>query len=256
MEEKKKQMKTDIKADLDKLVQKYETKEFIENDPIQFPHRFEDERDIELAGFISSLFAYGNRKIFIKKLDELFQIMQNEPLNFVQNFDEKSLKSFSYRFSKDFEIVELFKILKKLYKTSNLKELFEYGYSKKDIFVMEQIVVDFFYSNVKNSVGQGFYHLLPSPEKGGAMKRMNMLLRWFVRDGIVDLGIWKFIKKSELLIPLDTHVARLSREMGILKRSSNDKKAVIELSEKLKEFDPQDPIKYDFAIFGLGVDKK
>ena len=125
MEEKKKQMKTDIKADLDKLVQKYETKEFIENDPIQFPHRFEDERDIELAGFISSLFAYGNRKVFIKKLDELFQIMQNEPLNFVQNFDEKLLKGFSYRFSKDFEIIETFKILKKLYKTSNLKELFE-----------------------------------------------------------------------------------------------------------------------------------
>lgn len=256
MEKEKKQMKTDLKTDLDKLVQKYETIEFIKNDPIQFPHRFKNDRDIELAGFIASLFAYGNRKVFIKKLNELFDIMQNEPLNFVQNFDKKSLKNFSYRFSKDYEITELFNILKKLYKTSNLKELFEYGYQTKDIFYMEQVVIDFFYSQVQNDVGQGFYHLLPNPQKNGAMKRMNMLLRWFVRDGVVDLGIWKFIKKSELLIPLDTHVAKLSREMKILNRSSNDRKAVIELSNKLKEFDSQDPIKYDFAIFGLGVDKE
>ena len=245
------------KTKLEKLAQKYETVDFIKDDPIQFPSRFENVQDVEIAGFLASLFAYGNRKVFIKKLNELFEIMQNQPLKFVLNFDPNCLKGFNYRFAKDFDIMEVFLILKKLYaEDGGLKTLFEYGYNlDKSTSLMLQAVTDYFYSNTQNEVGMGFYHLVPNPENKGAMKRMNMFLRWMVRKGPVDLGIWDFVSTSELLIPLDVHVARLSREMGLLARNSNDFKAVVELTQSLKEFDPNDPVRFDFAIFGLGVNK-
>lgn len=244
------------KNKLEELAEKYETIEFIKDDPIQFPHRFKSREDIEIAGFVASLLAYGNRKVFIKKLNELFEIMNNQPLEFVLNFEPKSLVGFNYRFAKDFDVIEVFDILKKLYKEDGgLKSLFEYGWQiDSSISKMLQNVTDYFYSNIKNEVGMGFYHLIPNPNNKGAMKRMNMFLRWMVRKGPVDLSVWDFVDTSELLIPLDVHVARLSREMGLLTRSSNDFKAVLELNENLKKFDPKDPAKFDFAIFGLGVD--
>ena len=118
---------------------------------------------------------------------------------------------------------------------------------------MFQTVVDYFYAQAPKIVNQGFYHMLPNPQNKGAMKRMNMFLRWMVRKGPVDLGIWKFIQPKDLLIPLDVHVARVSREMRLLERKSNDFQAVIELTNKLREFCPRDPVKYDFAMFGFGV---
>lgn len=247
-----------IYMELDLLAEKFETKDFILNDPIQFPHRYKDIKDIEISGFISSLFAYGNRQVFVKKLDELFSLMQNKPFEYISNSDFKNLKGFNYRFAKDFDIIEVLKILNILYsKDGGLKSLFEYGWNREnDIYSMFKTVTDYFYSRVKNEVGQGFYHLIPNPEHNGTMKRMNMLMRWFVRDGNVDLGIWKFIPRSKLLIPMDVHVARISREMGLLTRKSNDKKAVLELSENLRKLNPDDPIRYDFAMFGKGINRQ
>lgn len=242
-----------LKQQLDELVLKYETKDFIKDDPIQFPHRFKEIKDIELAGFIASVFAFGNRKVFIRKLNELFALFQNEPKNFIENFERKSLKGFNYRFAKEEDVEEIFLVLKKLYSSnSSLEELFRYGYETKDFHQMLKVVTDYFYSNMENTFGAKY--LIPDANKNGAMKRANMLLRWLVRDGVVDLGVWKFIDKSELLIPLDTHVARISREMNLLKRNSNDFKAVKELTNELKIFDKNDPVKYDFAMFGYGID--
>ena len=242
-----------LKQQLDELVLKYETKDFIKDDPIQFPHRFKEVKDIELAGFIASMFAFGNRKVFIRKLDELFNLFQNEPKNFIENFERKSLKGFNYRFAKEEDVEEIFLVLKKLYfSNSSLEELFKYGYEPKDFHQMLKVVTDYFYSNMENTFGAKY--LIPDANKNGAMKRVNMFLRWLIRDGEVDLGIWKFIDKSELLIPLDTHVARISREMNLLKRNSNDFKAVNELTNELKTFDKNDPVKYDFAMFGYGID--
>ena len=122
---------------------------------------------------------------------------------------------------------------------------------------MFKVSVDYFYSRVNTSeVTQGFYHLLPNPDKNSALKRMNMMLRWFVREGVVDRGIWKFIDKSELLIPLDVHVGKISRKLGLLTRLNNDFKTVLELTNTLKTFDSKDPVKYDFALFGYGVNNK
>ena len=242
-----------LKQQLDELVLKYETKDFIKDDPIQFPHRFKEIKDIEVAAFIASVFAFGNRKVFIRKLNELFALFQNEPKNFIENFERKSLKGFNYRFAKEEDVEEIFLVLKKLYSSnSSLEELFRYGYETKDFHQMLKVVTDYFYSNMENTFGAKY--LIPDANKNGAMKRVNMLLRWLVRDGVVDLGVWKFIDKSELLIPLDTHVARISREMNLLKRNSNDFKAVKELTNELKIFDKNDPVKYDFAMFGYGID--
>lgn len=242
------------KNEIDRLVERFETKDFIKDDPIRFPRRYSNKEDIEIAGFISSLVAYGKRELFTRKLDYLFKLADDEPLNFILNFEPKILGDFNYRFGKPCDFAEIFLIMKNLYaKDGGLEKLFEYGYSNGQIF---QVVCDYFYSRVKNEVGQGFYFMLPNPKKGGAMKRMSMFLRWMVRKGPVDLGIWDFMPASELFIPLDVHVARISREMGLLTRNSNDFKAVIELTENLKKLDPNDPIKYDFAMFGYGVNQE
>lgn len=245
------------KIELDSLVEKYETVDFIKNDPIQFPHRFKNKDDIELAGFIASLFAYGNRKLFIAKLNDLFNRADNDIANYVRNGDFKNLTGMEYRFSKDYDIIPIFQILHKLYSEDNgLEELFKYSWKnfEENYINFFQTVVDYFYSQSPRTVGQGFYHMIPNPQNGGAMKRMNMFLRWMVRNSTVDLGVWNFMKPKDLLIPLDVHVARVSRSMGLLNRKSNDFKAVIELTEKLREFSPDDPVKYDFAMFAFGVE--
>ncbi len=241
------------KAELDKLAQQFEVNAFIEDDPILFLHKFDDKKDVEIAGFIASLIAYGSRKVFIRKLNELFEIMEHDPHNYILDFDPKSLGDFNYRFGKTQDFAQIFKIMQELYANDGgFEQIFKQGYESGNTFTP---VVDYFYSRAGKDVGHGFYHMIPNPQNGGAMKRLNMFLRWMVRKGPVDLGIWDFMPPSELLIPLDVHVARISREMGLLTRSSNDFKAVIELTQKLKEFDPHDPVKYDFALFGYGVNR-
>ncbi len=246
-----------MKEFLDKLVKKYETKEFIKDDPIRFPHRYKTKNDIEISALISALFAFGKREVFIQKLDFLFDIMQNEPYNFICTFDNKneSLKNFVYRFVKGFDLICFLESLNKLYcrDNSSIGELFFEGKQKK---CMLEYTSSYFYSCLNCKPELGFCHLFARPENGGAMKRMNMFLRWMVRKGPVDLGIWDFIKSSELLIPLDVHVGNVSRSLGLLKRNANDFKSVIELTQKLREFDDNDPIKYDFALFGAGINSK
>ena len=242
---------------IDKLAEKYENEYFINSDPVQFPHRFKTVKDVEIAGFIASLISYGSRKVFIKKLEQLFDIAQQEPLNFILNFERGILGDFNYRFGKTEDFDDIFGILKILYsEDGGLEELFKYAYESVGTLrdtKFFKLITDYFYSRVSNSAGQGFYFMIPNPDNGGAMKRMNMFLRWMVRKPPVDFGIWDCIPQSELLIPLDVHVARVSREMGLLCRNSNDFKAVIELTDNLKRFDKDDPVRYDFATFGYGV---
>lgn len=236
---------------LDLLVKQYETSEFINDDPVQFVHRFGNEEDATLAGFIASCFSYGNRKVFIQKLNELFECIDNKPYDFVMNGDVHKILNFNYRFAKNYDVHEFFRKLHLLYVSgSSLKELFKKNY-RDELMPMFQGVCDYFYDGAK--LTQGYCHLIPNPKNGGTMKRLNMFLRWMVRKPPVDFGMWNFIKPSKLLIPLDVHVARMARNLGLLNRSSNDYKAVLELTERLKTFDCEDPIKYDFALFGYGI---
>ena len=242
------------KKELDDLVKEYETIDFIKDDPIQIPHRFKTEEDITISAFITSCFAYGNRQVFIKKLNELFDKINNKPYDYIIKFKPDLLKDFSYRFSKDADIICFFSKIHQLYKQGNsLKELFKQNFDG-DIQTMMQAVCDYFYCDC--NLTQGYCHLIPNPQKGCAMKRMSMFLRWMTRKPPVDFGLWDFIPQSQLVIPLDTHVARMSRNLGLLERNSNDFKAVRELTDTLKQFDSQDPVKYDFALFGYGVTHK
>lgn len=247
-----------LKSQLDKYILKYETTDFIKDDPVQFIHRFKDKKDAEIAGFIASMFAYGKREVFISKLNHIFELMENKPLDYVKSFDCKSnnIKNCDYRFSKDCDLVQILKILNGLYnENETLESLFSNSY-QGSVWQMFQGVVNYFYEHAEGEITKGFYHLLPNPQKKSALKRLNMLLRWYVRKSAVDIGIWDFVDKSELLIPLDTHVAKISRKLGLLKRNDNGYESVIELTENLKKFDPADPVKYDFALFGYGVNNK
>lgn len=245
------------KEEIDKLVQTYETKEFFYDDPVGVPNRFSDKKDKEIAGFIASIVAYGRREVFLKKLAILFEIAQNEPLNFILNFEPEILGDFNYRFGKPDDFAQIFNILRDLYeKEGGLEELFKYGYENQINDNMFIPVTDYFYSKARDNSAQGFRFMLPDARKGSAMKRMCMYLRWMVRKGPVDFGLWNFMPASDLYIPLDTHVARISREMGLLTRNANDFKSVVELTENLKKFDANDPAKYDFALFGYGVNNK
>ena len=244
------------KEEIDELVQTYETKEFFYDDPVGIPNRFSDKKDKEIAGFIASLVAYGRREVFLKKLAILFEIAQNEPLNFILNFEPEILGDFNYRFGKPDDFAQIFNIMRDLYeKEGGLEELFKYGYENQINDNMFIPVTDYFYSRARDNSAQGFRFMLPDARKGSAMKRMCMYLRWMVRKGPVDFGLWDFMPASDLYIPLDTHVARISREMGLLTRNANDFKSVIELTENLKKFDANDPAKYDFALFGYGVNE-
>ena len=243
------------KFELDTLAEKYETSDFIKSDPVQFIHRYDFLQDVEIVAFLSSLFAFGSRKVFIKKLEELFLLMGKSPYDFILNGDIDIFSKFDYRFAKPEDVKNILLVLRKFYSSANsLEDLFEYGYKQDNTIKSSMIAVsDYFYSNVK-AFSSGFSFMIAQPRKGGAMKRMNMFLRWMIRKSSVDKGVWTFIMPSELLIPLDVHVANVSRKMGLLARASNDFKAVLELTERLKEFDFEDPIKYDFAMFGAGVE--
>lgn len=241
----------DLKKYLDELVVQYEVEDFVKDDPIQFPHRFVKREDVEIAGFIASIFAFGSRKAFIAKLNVLFSIMGDSPYEYILKGDF-SLNNFIYRFLKEDDIVVLFEVLHKLYTQENgLKGLFLKATGSDDLM---QYVCDYFYSQVSSKAGAGFYFAIPNPKNGGAMKRMWMFLRWMVRKSDVDLGIWQDIMSpSQLKIPLDTHVARVSKELGLLSGKANGRKALDELMHTLCEFDEKDPVKYDFALFGYGV---
>ncbi len=245
------------KNEIDLLACQYETEDFFLDDPIRFPRFYKDKKDKEIAGFIASLVAYGRREVFIQKLNILFKIANNKPYNFIKDFSPEIIGNFNYRFGKPEDFIIIFNILKKLYNNyGGLEALFKYGYENPIDGNMFIPVTDYFYSNASDNSSCGFRFMIPDARKGSAMKRMCLFLRWMVRKAPVDFGIWDFMPLSDLYIPLDTHVARISREMGLLSRNANDFKSVIELTENLKKFDAQDPVKYDFAMFGYGVNHK
>ncbi len=248
-----------MKEYLDNLRKKYETKDFIKDDPIQFPHFFKNDiKNLEVMGFIASIFAFGKREQFILKLNSILEFSNYNPYEFILNIEknEDKLKKFYYRFYKDTDIIALFYIIKEI--LAEYETLGNFFYEKRNN--NHKILIQNVYEKIQNSKynpkTQGFSFMISNPARNGANKRMNMFLRWMVRGGEVDFGIWDFLDKKNLIIPLDIHAGNVSRELNLLKRKQNDCKSAYELTQKLKEFDPNDPIGYDFALFGAGVNKE
>ncbi|MEQ9089995.1 MAG: TIGR02757 family protein [Balneola sp.] len=247
-----------LKPKLDALVDQIEQPDFIDNDPIQFMYAFEDKNDKELAGFFAAIMAWGRRDIVINKVDDLLKRMDYKPTDFILNFSESDvakLEGFKHRTFKPIDIYWLVKTLQSILEEHQIFEAFwEMCYQKAQNQNRELIALfheEFF--SIYSEVPQRTHKHISNPEKNSSAKRLNMYLRWCIRSGPVDLGTMDFMNPSELKIPLDVHVARQARALGILKRKQNDWKAVQELTDKLLLLDPIDPAKYDFALFGMGV---
>ena len=251
--------KQELKEFLDEKVLEYNNPKFIESDPIQIPHLFSLKEDIEIAGFLAATIAWGNRKMIIKNAHKMMEIMGNSPYDFVMNHKEHHLDNFDGFVHRTFNSIDLTHFIKALHhiytKHSGLENIFTQNASKDSIQpAIHQLKKVFFEINHPLRTTKH----ISDPLKGSAAKRINMYLRWMVRNDNygVDFGIWKSISPSVLSCPLDVHSGNVARKLGLLNRKQNDAKALIELDIALRKMDKNDPVKYDFALFGLGVFEK
>lgn len=246
----------DLKDFLDEKSFKYESPSFIKDDPILIPHRFTNHNDIELSAFITSVISWGNRKSIINSSNRILDYLDNSPYDFIMNHKQKDLRLINKSIHRTFNQIDLNYFIKSLKNIYNKYGGIEHIVSNKDNGETLQERISYFKEIFfsLNHPERTKKHL-PSPLKGSSAKRFNMFLRWMVRSNErgVDFGIWNKIDRSELSIPLDVHTGRIARELGILNRNLNDHKSVNEIDLKLREMDPIDPVKYDYALFGLGV---
>ena len=247
-----------LKALLDEKVTQYNCPSFIENDPISFPRSFSRREDIEIAALLASVIAWGNRKMILASGNRMLHgIMGSAPYDYVMGGEWEQLDD-------RLNIHRTFFMRDLAYLCRGLRYIYSGHESMESIFIADDVwtgIDAFRKALIEANSGEQTRHISnPKSEKGrpaSACKRLNMMLRWLCRrDGIVDLGIWKNISPEKLMIPLDVHVARISRELGLLQRKQNDRKTVEMLTEQLRELSPEDPVKYDFALFGIGVEEK
>jgi len=247
----------EIKDFLEFKFHQYNTSQFIAEDPICIPHQFSKKQDIEIAAFFAAILGWGKRTTIIQSANHLLELMDNAPFDFIMNYESKDLKAFEYfkhRTFNGFDCVVFLNSLQVIYHLYNsLDDCFaDLKHEHKDL---PEILSNFKLLFFKNQFDIRSTKHIADPLKGSAAKRLNMFLRWMVRkdNSGVDFGIWNSLDPSDLFCPLDAHTSRVSRKLGLLARKQNDWKAVVELTQKLREFDPSDPIKYDFALFGLGI---
>ena len=259
--------KRQLKEFLDKKVDLYNQPSFSAADPISIPHLFTKKQDIEIAGFFAAIFAWGNRTTIINKSKELMQLMDMAPYDFCLNHDEKDLKrllGFKHRTFNDTDLLYFVEFFRYHYgKHKSLEAAFvshplplSTGLERSNPPLMETVLKNFhhYFFSSEDTPERTRKHIA-TPERKSTCKRLNMFLRWMVRndDKGVDFGIWKNISPAQLICPLDVHVARVARQLGILKRKQNDWETALELTGFLRTLDKDDPVKYDFALFGLGA---
>lgn len=242
---------------LDELCDKYQKAEFIEDDPIAVPHRFNGRNDIEIAAFLSSTIAWGNRKIIVRNCHKMVDLMGGEPYKFVMHANDRELSGLDNFVHRTFNGVDFryyVESLRNIYEHhGGLGNFFEGQYlESKDMRVVLKEFYDLFFS--LDHLDRSRRHI-SSIAKGSACKRLNMFLRWMVRGGEVDFGLWCNIPTSALYLPLDVHSSNVSRQLGLLERKQNDWKAVEQVTQSLRELDVNDPVKYDFALFCAGIQK-
>lgn len=246
----------ELKEFLDTKVIEYNTLEFIDSDPVQIPHLYTQKEDIEIAGFLAATIAWGKREMIIKNSHKMMDFLGNSPYDFILNHTEDDLSKFEHFVHRTYNLEDFkffIRSLKNLYTNHNgLEGVFTKYQSKESLqpAIHEFKKVFFEIPHLPRTTKH-----VSDPIKGSAAKRINMFLRWMVRRDTygVDFGLWKNISPSLLSCPLDVHSGNVARKLGILQRKQNDGKALLELDTSLRIMDPKDPVKYDFALFGLGV---
>ncbi|GAA3577135.1 TIGR02757 family protein [Snuella lapsa] len=246
----------DLKDFLDEKVLQYNNRKFIESDPIQVPHQYSIKEDIEIAGFLTSTIAWGNRKSIIKNAKRLMKLMDNAPFDFVMHHKETDLErllSFVHRTFNGDDCIQFITSLQHVYKNHNGLEAVFVKHAKTNSLQMAISKFKTIFFEIEH-LPRTQKHV-SDPLKNSAAKRINMFLRWMVRNDQtgVDFGVWNELSPSQLSCPLDVHSGNVARKLGLLTRKQNDAKALLELDTSLRNLDSKDPVKYDFALFGLGV---
>lgn len=240
---------------LNNKFQQYNQLNFIDNDPISIPHRFSKKQDIEIAGFFAAILAWGQRKTIINKCNELMDRMGGEPYQFIKNADNEDLQmliGFKHRTFNDFDLLYFVDFLKNHYlRYDSLEDAF---LKENEQNVESNLIAfrNYFFQGTTGKI-RTMKHIA-TPIKNSACKRINMFLRWMVRKDQVDFGIWDRINPAQLVAPCDVHVEHIAKTLGLTSRKKADWKMAVEITEKLKSLDPKDPVKYDFALFGMGVE--
>jgi uncharacterized protein (TIGR02757 family) len=255
-----------LKPILDKFYREYDFKKRLSHDPVEFPGQYKKSLDIEAAGFIASALAYGRVDLFKPVIKKILGAMGRSPSDFLLSFDlKKDRRLFSgvrYRFNENADIICLLHVMGAHFrKYGSIEKAFMRFYKKDDAdtgnciagFAGDSLGVDTTDVYGRNLRPPGLLQFFPSPLKGGACKRACLFLRWMVRDRDIDFGIWKGIPKNRLVIPLDTHIAKISRCLGLTRRAAANWKTAVEITGALKIFDPEDPLKYDFALCHHGI---
>lgn len=249
----------ELQVFLDEKVEEFNRPFFIETDPIQVPKQFSEKEDIEIAGFLTATISWGNRPAIIKNAMRLMAMLDNQPHDFILNASDAEidrLQHFVHRTFNGNDCIYFIQSLRNIYKNhGGLQSVFELGFQQdKNI----KSALAHFYQIFFEVEGERTRKHISNVQKGASAKRLNMYLRWLVRDDKkgVDFGLWQRIPKSELMLPLDVHTGNVGRKLGLLQRKSSDWKAVEEITAALRKFDKNDPVKYDFALFGLGVFEK
>jgi len=249
-----------IKSFLDQKVLSFNHSTFIETDPIQVPKLFTTKENIEISGFLAATIAWGQRPTIIRNAHRLITLMQNDPLEYLMNSDEQDwdiFQDFKHRTFNGTDCIYFLKALKNIYLNhGGLEQVFTEGFRKEDSVFSALVHFRKVFFELEHERRTEKH--VSDVEKGAAAKRLNMFLRWMVRNDRagVDFGLWKQIPTSALMLPLDVHTGNVARKLGLLTRTQNDWRAVEEITAKLRKFDSEDPIKYDFALFGLGIFEK
>ncbi|PZD78205.1 TIGR02757 family protein [Mesonia sp. K7] len=249
----------ELKDFLDYKADFYENSDFISSDPIQVPHKFSKKEDIEIIAFLVSTIAWGKRKMIINNGKKMVELLDHQPYDFILNHQEKDLKKLAAFVHRTFNHLDFCYFLKALQHIYKHHQGLETIFTKYSTSYSTQIAITKF-----REIFFEIPHLartekhVSNPLKNSAYKRINMFLRWMVRtsENGVDFGLWNNISTSALSCPLDVHSGNVARKLGLLSRKQNDGKALKELDENLRKFDAEDPVKYDFALFGLGVFEK
>lgn len=251
--------KSELKEFLDEKVVLYNTPNFIESDPIQIPHLFTKKEDIEISGLLTATISWGNRTMIIKNATKMMDYFDHSPFDFVMNHEENDLKILENFVHRTFNSIDLQQFIK------SLKHIYTHHQGLEKVLLVDEKQTD--YKHAIHYLKQVFFETphqqrtqkhISDPLKNSAAKRINMFLRWMVRNDNsgVDFGIWKTHKPANLSCPLDVHSGNVARKLKLLLRKQNDWKALSELDTNLRKLDPNDPVKYDFALFGLGVFEK